>query len=208
MKLLFLDIDGVLNSITNMVAYGDVKELAGHYKHLFPEDVLGLNHRFEWELNPTQVRLIRKICTATDAKIVVSSSWRSHCTPEQFNKMFKYIDPTWPDLVIDCTDMDRGIRGEQIQRYLDHSQPENYVIIDDDSDMLESQRDHFVNTTYMFGLTYVEYLLAILILKPDIEPNNSEQLMDYCLPKFTRNCNRLAAKLPIPSASDQTTSLV
>lgn len=49
-------------------------------------------------------------------------------------------------------------RGYEIQEYLDnHSNITNYVIIDDNSDMLESQMKNFLQTDLKTGLTKNDY---------------------------------------------------
>lgn len=49
-------------------------------------------------------------------------------------------------------------RGYEIQEYLDeHSNISNYVIIDDDSDMLEYQMTNFLQTDFRIGLTKNDY---------------------------------------------------
>lgn len=42
---------------------------------------------------------------------------------------------------------------EEQQKYIDKAIVKNYVILDDDSDMLYGQREHFVKTYFMNGLT-------------------------------------------------------
>ena len=49
MKIIFLDIDGVVST-----------------------------HRCQWQLDPEKMELIKRICDATDAKIVITSSWRGY----------------------------------------------------------------------------------------------------------------------------------
>ena len=43
-------------------------------------------------------------------------------------------------------------RGDEIQYYIETYHIENYVILDDDSDMLDSQLEHFIQTDYKYGL--------------------------------------------------------
>lgn len=60
------------------------------------------------------------------------------------------------DNIIDQTPrIAHAIRGTEIQSYIDNHKDiiKNYVIIDDDSDMLDSQLDNFVQTDYKYGLT-------------------------------------------------------
>ena len=71
-------------------------------------------------------------------------------------------------------------RGTEIQQYIDkHNDIENYVILDDDSDMLNSQIYHFVQTNFEFGLTEQQVSLAIKVL-------NNERIynklgLNFCL---------------------------
>ena len=56
-------------------------------------------------------------------------------------------------------------RGGEIQQYLnDHPEIDNYVIIDDDGDMWDSQLYHFVQTNYETGIGEAETIYAIKIL--------------------------------------------
>lgn len=56
-------------------------------------------------------------------------------------------------------------RGVEIKQYLDeHQEIENYVILDDDSDMLLSQKDHFIKTDSESGISEEDVKRAIEIL--------------------------------------------
>ena len=60
-------------------------------------------------------------------------------------------------------------RGTEIQMWLDaHPEVENYVILDDDTDMLDNQSDHFVQTSYEEGLNEETANKAISILNDGI----------------------------------------
>ena len=62
------------------------------------------------------------------------------------------------------------MRGEEIKTWLEHHpEVENYVIIDDDSDMLPEQLDNFVHTSNMHGFLYGDMLKATNILRKDEE---------------------------------------
>lgn len=56
-------------------------------------------------------------------------------------------------------------RGEEIQMWLDeHPEVTNYVIIDDDNDMLDSQESHLVQTSWYDGIQDYNVERAINIL--------------------------------------------
>lgn len=120
-KIIFLDIDGVLN----VYCQG--------------RDEFGCTFHQQFEDN------LRAIIEETGAKIVVSSTWRLsglQVMQDMWNKR------KLPGKVIDITPhIDICKRGEEIQYWLDNNQVINYVIIDDDSDMLKSQLKNFVKTS-------------------------------------------------------------
>jgi len=145
MKVIFLDFDGVIT--------------------LPPK----------WRLNPDKIKWVRKIVDETGAKIVVSSSWRCDdvektidSLKEEFKGKKVHKNIKWlVDNLYDVTPWVGlgGGRGGQIQKWLnDHPEVDNYVIIDDDGDMLDSQLYHFVETNYEHGLGESEAIYAIKIL--------------------------------------------
>lgn len=131
-KIIFLDIDGVLNVIEQ--GYDEFGQC--FHKHF--EDNL------------------RWIIEETGAKIVISSSWRMSGLKEM-QRMWQYrnlagdvigVTPTCDEI------LDRGIlkfydkvdRGHEIQQWIDDNNVKCYCIIDDDNDMLPSQMNNFVRT--------------------------------------------------------------
>jgi hypothetical protein len=131
-KIIFLDIDGVLNVI------GQGRDEFGQCFHKHFEDNL------------------RWIIEQTGAKIVISSTWRMSGLSEM-QRMWKYrnlagevidITPTEVDVVErgTCEFYDQVDRGFEIQQWIDDNNVKCYCIIDDDNDMLPSQRNNFVRT--------------------------------------------------------------
>ena len=126
-----------------------------------------------WYLKADLIKNVKRIVDATGAKIVVSSAWRMDSVEETIEKMIG-----WPkrcprnkmlnwliDNLYDVTHTYRGLRGDEIKDWLDeHSDVENYVIMDDDGDMRDDQLYHFVQTNYEDGLTEVETKRAIKVL--------------------------------------------
>ena len=135
MKIIFLDIDGVLNSVDSMVAF----------------HTLGI-HDEELTLDTVSIGLLKHLCEIADAKIVISSTWRIGRISPEFVAIFNYYG--WADApIIGMTG--RGgygsCRGDEIQEWIDHEDVENYVILDDDSDMLDSQLGNFVHVSGVNG---------------------------------------------------------
>lgn len=125
MKAIFLDIDGVLNDAN----------------FLKPQHQGGI-HTDGWKwlemIDPTKVALLNQIIEATDAKVVISSSWRLANTIEQLEQYLDHhgfigeIYGTTP-----CR-LSNHYRGNEIKWYLqNHPEVSTFVILDDNSDMLE-----------------------------------------------------------------------
>jgi len=110
----------------------------------------------------------------TGAKIVISSTWRFSGL-EVMRRMWRKRGMTGEilDITPDCAKLvedydfefyDMVERGHEIQQWLDLNPVDNYVILDDDRDMLKSQQEHFVRTDTSVGLTRDEAQIAAEIL--------------------------------------------
>ncbi len=172
MKVIFLDIDGVLNSQDWYIHRRDSVEM----------DSIDAQYPF-YEFDPRAVERLNRIIKETEAKIVVSSSWRSGETVESLQKLLGLVGikgdvigmtpHLWCQKPYEDMDGYRIPRGCEIDWWLDNhgdfqrinwSQDEqlkcenkaivkNYIILDDDSDMLYGQREHFIRTSNNHGLT-------------------------------------------------------
>lgn len=162
MKLIFLDFDGVITNVES-----------------------------KYCLNNKKMELVKRICDETGAKIVISSSWRVkdvETTLKSISESSRGNDPfILAEYVIDITPRfhfkydDKYItihRGEEIQYIIDkykykaYREPnldlkdrlDNYVILDDDTDMLLWQADHFIKTDPYEGIVESDVEKAISIL--------------------------------------------
>jgi len=127
----------------------------------------------KWYLNANKIKWIKKIVDETDAKIVVSSSWRMDSVEETIDKMIGRPKRCprnkmlyWLiDNLYDVTHTYKSLRGQEIKDWLNgRNDIENYVIIDDDDDFLDEQLYHFVQTNYEDGITETEAIRAIKVL--------------------------------------------
>lgn len=152
-KYIFLDIDGPLNT--------------GRNDYLDPERY---GHHFDNEA----VGNLRKIVEATDASIVISSSWR-HMGIKRMREIWK--DWKLPGKVIGCTpggwgDERFNTRGEEIQAWLDENAkgPKSYVIFDDlgPDEALDIQCSHWIQVDPHCGITTDDALNAIKILNEEV----------------------------------------
>jgi len=162
MKIIFLDIDGVLNcaeSFKKRMKLVAKRELD--------------YHRFDWPSFP-YVGHLNSIIEATNAKIVISSTWRllhpldgndfsGRCT-SGLRDIFK-LTGILGEIIDKTPEFINRFRGYEIKAWLkDHPEVKNYVIIDDSSDMLEDQMNNFVKTTWEKGLQQEHADKAIGIL--------------------------------------------
>lgn len=147
MKVIFLDIDGVL---VNRNSFKLPRlELAEHRLSYHTAD-------------PACVFALNRIVIATEARIVVSSVWRG-LGMSRIRDIFKAWEMRAQ--VIGLTGEIRdAIRGDEIKAWLDaNSDVQSFVIIDDDNDM--GQLKHrLVETDCMVGLTEADADRAIAIL--------------------------------------------
>lgn len=156
MKIIFLDFDGVIST-----------------------------HEKRWRLDMEKIELLKEIVDKTDAKIVVSSSWKRGFTEvDNFIKSL-YNGSRNKDLnnvtifnwfansIYDITDNNGSWRGDEIQRWIDkhNEEIESYVILDDDSDFHDNQLFNFVQTDSYEGITSREVKLCIKILNGEQIPN-------------------------------------
>lgn len=175
MKVLFLDIDGVLNS-ENWFGY----RLYCIKNNMFNEVINFVNtndERIKYKLSMIDDRAIanlNRIIEETGCKVVLSSSWRScveveNTLTEYLLKLkgFKYeLYDVTPRLWFN----DFSIRrGEEIQLWMDKESEKNeiesFVILDDDySDILPEQMNNFIHIDGQVGLIDKDVFAAIEIL--------------------------------------------
>jgi hypothetical protein len=123
-KVLFLDIDGVVNN----------KRTDKKFRNLMAID-------------PAMAALIQRIVQNTGCEIILSSSWRlfQNGRDEIERKVCKFADIT-PIL--------HAPRGHEIKVWLTlHPEIEHYAILDDAESILPEQRANFFQTTWESGLT-------------------------------------------------------
>lgn len=141
-KIIFLDVDGVLNS----------HDWWDRRKKLAPEHSRA--DFIENEFDPVAVERLRTLVADTGVEVVLSSVWR---LGEDSQADVKKHAVDFIDVTPQC---DSGIRGAEILMWIRKNVPKyydegtlKYAIIDDDSDMLLWQKDSFFRTDYNIGLT-------------------------------------------------------
>lgn len=167
-KIIFLDIDGVMNS-DQYNCY--------RYKHHLHNNKYG-------SIDARECHRMARFCEKYGIKLVISSSWRNgNSWKETYDEFIregiedlpyrhhgmKYLAP----YIVGVTPYHVSrIRGNEIQAFfdiVDGKYPNykkvmkedfvisNYCIVDDDNDILEHQISNFVQTNPLTGLTRKDY---------------------------------------------------
>ena len=153
MRVIFLDIDGVVNC-------WDTKERA-------PSRVIGVEQRL--------IAHIKEIVDATGAKIVLSFTWRKDWAFDLLDgKDWIYLRDEFAKQglhFLDYTPSRRDShRGEEIKEWLESTDydVESYVVIDDEMyDIWELHEGHLVQTSYDDGIKPEAVDKAIKILEKE-----------------------------------------
>lgn len=181
MKLIFLDVDGVLNSVRSMVAWHkEWKATIGHFDSEYPYS--GRRHILRNHIDEVAVMLMNRITDTSGAKYVISSAHRKHIPADMdgvrdLRKMQEYFSGFGlTGEVIGYTPATASsFRGTEIESWLlDHRDLDitHYVIVDDSSDMLAEQLEkHFVHTNAANGLSYDNFKQILTILDSKDTPN-------------------------------------
>lgn len=157
-KTIFLDMDGVLNSLSVMRGYSDTDPSDAAY--------------YQPEILPDCVRAFNRIIGETEAKIVLSSSWRymihgGSMTLQGFQYLLKTHGVRGWLIGMTRQDKDDEPRWFQIRDWLRENRPtegvQRYCILDDDPDAFGGNYEHGVRTNGN-GLTEDDARTAIRIL--------------------------------------------
>ncbi|HHX16484.1 MAG TPA: hypothetical protein GX725_01010 [Mollicutes bacterium] len=150
MKVVFVDIDGVLN--TPMWTYRNDKFICSY------------NHPDDGKVNNFQaICWLNELCHKEDLKIVVSSVWRRLC---DYKSVF-YKSGLAEDIeILGSTPYLEGqTRGQEIKLYLqEHPEIESFIILDDGSDM-DDLVDHLIRCSTGHGFGFDEFFEARNLLK-------------------------------------------
>ena len=175
-KVIFLDIDGVLWTFANerrkeaLYKKHNTTVEQGISDYYNRKDTKAL--RFVEILDPIACANLNYILeNVPDAMIVVSSTWRKGRTRRRMESILVRNKVNAKKRVIGFTPykMSSNPRGVEISWWLRDAaecgyEVEKYVILDDDSDMKDEQLESFVHTDSAMGLTIHDAALAAWIL--------------------------------------------
>ena len=149
-KIIFLDFDGVLNT--------------EHYQGLLQYQGKPWQDEYGAFFDPKAVKQLKRIIDATDADIVVESSWK-YLGLDAMKELWEVRN--LPGTIIDITPSLLGKnKGVEIASWLSKyaKQDIRYVIMDDEYVILDSQLPHFILTNPYEGITEEQANRAISML--------------------------------------------
>lgn len=168
MKIIFLDIDGVLN-------YENSKS----------------------KVEEEKVKLLKEIVDQTGAEIVLSSDWRYWWDKpdEDFNLLIEKLNKFGLKLISKTPETTHGYRGAEIHQWLSEwtgEAVEKFVILDDNLDM-KPYIDWLVETDFKRGLCRKDMERAAEMLGEkdytnDIKKKLTEDLMYGVKPRDCKHC--------------------
>lgn len=153
MKIIFLDMDGVLCTHRAHYAQG--------------------GHGLMQVLDREGIELLNVLCEISDVeevKYVLSSSWRGVYSREWMETHLKKFG--WTGQFHDDWATKRlhlhGPRGMEVNEWLSrHSEVTKYVIFDDGTDFLEEQKPFFIHTHVYDGISFRNFEKAVSVLHGD-----------------------------------------
>lgn len=148
MKLIFLDIHGVLCSMRSAAAYGG-----------YPAP----GNPASWDrFDDTAIALLRAAVTHTGAKVVLASTWRESASIPalEYRLGVKIHDATRPASAEDS-------RGARVLDWLAaHPEVDRYAILDDDDDFYQNQMDKLCMTSKRNGFLLGHFDEMVELLGP------------------------------------------
>ena len=147
-KIIFLDIDGVLNSNKSFIDNYGYDKLLGMVYDGSIDDIVRCKMN---DIDLDKVFMVRDICNLTGAKVVISSCWRKISRYPLIEE--KLVSLGIP--IVGVTPYVNSNRGDEIRKYLEDNEIDNFVILDDDifPDFNELENYLVKTSFYEEGLT-------------------------------------------------------
>lgn len=144
MKILFLDIEGVLNSSSWYMRRRTL--------NFVPRKIVD---QMIYEIDPEALARLRRIVEATGCELVISSTWRRIYKMVQFREAFNHFGWVQVPFADKTPVLQQGIRGDEVRAWLNTTgkimDVERYCCVDDNSDFHPD--NNLFQTSHDKGLT-------------------------------------------------------
>ena len=160
-KIIFLDIDGVLNCKNT---FKEKKEERVFYNKFLEKNDFNLAKISMCDIDFEKLELLKYIVLETNAKIVISSSWKKLRYYLLIEELL--INKGIP--IIGATPYINNKRGTEIRKYLSENEVNDFIIIDDEifNDYDDELINHLVKTDfYNEGLNEEKAYEAINLIR-------------------------------------------
>ena len=160
MKIIFLDIDGVLNS----------DEYFDKIKNL---NINGIEN----DIDVSKIVLLKKSLDETGAKVVLTSSWRYTRKAQELKQLLLSYG-----IIVDCTPFIDNERGIEIKKWLqEHNDVQDFVILDDEifDSYDEKLMKKLIKISDTNGINYGEGLQPKHIQEIIQRFGKKEKIIDY-----------------------------
>lgn len=124
-KVIFLDVDGVLNSQNTFIDNHEYRKFFVKHMNSSIDDKM-IYMMLDIDLD--KVFMLRDVCTLTGAKVVVSSCWRRLMIYPLLEENLTVMGVP----IIGVTPFISNNRGDEIRKYLEDNKVDDFVILDDD----------------------------------------------------------------------------
>ncbi|KKM82776.1 hypothetical protein LCGC14_1316150 [marine sediment metagenome] len=175
MSIIFLDIDGVLNSFEKHA------DLNVPHSTWCPEVMNAFG--IELEVFPEMIERINRVTDATGAKLIISSSWRVGYLADWADVIIHLHNVGLKGFIVGRTPWDKDgpelrTRGREIVAWFKQHPREKIdsFIILDDLDKMEPLMDHLIQTDHRIGMQDEHVERAIEMLN---QPVNIYQIADH-----------------------------
>jgi hypothetical protein len=170
-KVVFLDIDGVLQPLSSQKRFDyDLDELRKDLADKYQDEEYLKMDKYDlgaiyYDWLKESVELLRQLCDKTNAKIVISSSWREYSDLSRLKKYFKIYE--LDSYVIDVTPILSYPleRADEVEQYLkDNQNIKKFVIFDDAFTTIFEKKfpKEFFYCDYILSKTICENALKVL----------------------------------------------
>ena len=170
-KVIFLDIDGVLQPLSSQKRFKyDLDELRKDLANKYQDEEYLKMDKYDlgaiyYDWLKESVELLRQLCDKTNAKIVISSSWREYSDLSRLKKYFKIYE--LDSYVIDVTPILSYPleRADEVEQYLkDNQNIKKFVIFDDAFTTVFEKKfpKEFFYCDYILSKTICENALKVL----------------------------------------------
>ncbi len=168
--IIFLDFDGVLNGMDFLGEQAKKRKEEDHINLVLNEEE-ELDKFWASQMDQKNIQNFIDIFAEKKPKIVLSTSWRTLKSVKKWNEQFNKIKDWGFEIIGKTPELETKTdlqtlngywrtnpRGLEIKTWIEENNYKgDYLIIDDDDDMLPEQKDFFIQTNTDIGFLKEDY---------------------------------------------------